>query len=91
MTVRAILAVALVLAAVTSAPAQMPPQPPPPAMPFPFPSGQGSEEERAACHPDVVRLCPDAIPDQFRILSCLQSNRPKISNACRNVLASHGV
>jgi hypothetical protein len=56
-----------------------------------MPSGQGDEQERAACHPDVVKYCSDAIPDQFKILSCLQTNRPKISNACRGVLSSHGV
>jgi hypothetical protein len=28
--------------------------------------------------------------DVFGILSCLQTNRPKISKACNEVLASHG-
>jgi hypothetical protein len=91
MTIRATLAAAILLSAVTSALAQMPPQPPPPKLPVPFANDQGNEQERAACHPDVVKYCPDAIPDQFKILSCLQNNRPKISNACRTVLSSHGV
>jgi hypothetical protein len=90
MIVRTVLAAAIALSAVTSALAQMPPQPPPPKMPT-FPTSEGDEKERAACHPDVVKFCADAIPDQFRILSCLQTNRPKISNACRGVLSSHGV
>jgi hypothetical protein len=63
---------------------QLPPQPPPVASPFGL--GQGDERERAACHPDVVTYCQpqlDANPDDvLGILSCLQSNRAKISTAC---------
>jgi hypothetical protein len=56
---------------------------------------QGDEKERAACHPDVVKFCKELIKggddaDVFGILSCLQTNRPKISKACNEVLASHG-
>jgi hypothetical protein len=56
---------------------------------------QGDEKERAACHPDVVKFCKELIKDGadadvFGILSCLQTNRPKISKACNEVLASHG-
>jgi hypothetical protein len=89
MIIRAILATAIALSAATSALAQMPPQPQPPKLPFP--TGQGNEQERAACHPDVVKFCQDSIPDQFRILTCLQTNRQKISKACGGVLASHGI
>jgi hypothetical protein len=32
----------------------------------------------------------DANADVFAILNCLQTNRNKISIACRQVLASHG-
>ena len=56
---------------------------------------QGDAKERAACHPDVVRFCKELIKDGadadvFGILSCLQTNRHKISKACNEVLASHG-
>lgn len=68
--------------------AQFPAQPPP-AM------SSGSEQERAACRPDVIRFCKELVRDEnnsdvFAILSCLQTNRSRISGACRNVLASHG-
>jgi hypothetical protein len=84
--------IAALLAAGTVVLAQLPPQPPPVANPL----GQGNEQERAACHPDVMRFCKQILKDGqdadvFAILNCLQSNRPKISNACQQVLASHGV
>ena len=64
-----------------------PPQPPPAA-------NQGNDKERAACHPDVTRFCQAQLKvnpdDTLGILGCLQSNRPKISHACQEVLASHG-
>jgi hypothetical protein len=61
----------------------------------PPPVSQGDEQERAACHPDVMRYCRSLVKDDdnndvFAILNCLQTNRPKISAACRQVLASHG-
>ena len=82
---------ALLLTAATVVPAQVPKQPPPVASPL----GQGSDQERAACHPDVIRYCKelvkdDANADVFAILNCLQTNRNRISTACRQVLASHG-
>lgn len=86
-----ILAIAFALAATAAARAQqLPPQPPPVASPL----GQGNPQERAACHPDVIRYCQtqvDANPDDvLGILGCLQANRPSISRACQEVLASHG-
>jgi len=89
-----LLTTALLLTASTAAPAQIPAQPPPVASPS-IGIGAGSEQERAACHPDVVRLCKDLIKDDnnsdvFAILSCLQTNRNKLSKACGEVLVSHG-
>jgi hypothetical protein len=51
----------------------------------------GTPEEQAACSRDVQRHCR-AVIDQgdFVILACLQQNRPKISQACDQVLKSHG-
>lgn len=81
------LTVALLLLGATAAPAQFPPQPPPPSLP-------GSEQDRAACHPDVVRFCQAELAtnkdDIFAILGCLQRNRPRISVACRQVLSQNG-
>ena len=89
--VRILVLTALLLTAATAAPAQVPPQPPPVASPL----GQGNAQERAACHPDVVRFCRDLIKDDnnsdvFAILNCLQTNRNRLSKACGEVLVSHG-
>jgi hypothetical protein len=85
-------AIPVLLAAATVVPAQVPPQPPPVAHQQLL---QGNEHERAACHPDVMRFCRELVKDEdnsdvFGILSCLQANRPRISKACGEVLASHG-
>jgi hypothetical protein len=68
---------------------QFPPQPSPVAS-----MGQGNDQERTACHPDVMRFCQAELQinpnDMLGILGCLQTNRPKISRACQQVLASHG-
>jgi hypothetical protein len=85
------LIVAFLLAAGAVASAQnLPPQPPPVSGGM----GQGSEQERAACHPDVTKYCQVQLQvnpnDVLGILGCLQANRPKISKACQTVLASHG-
>jgi hypothetical protein len=79
----------LTLAAIsTDAMAQFPSQPPP-ASP-----GKGNDQERAACHPDVMRYCKAEVDanadDVLGILGCLQRNRVKISRSCQQVLASHG-
>jgi hypothetical protein len=87
-----VFAIALVLTAASAALADsnLPPQPPPVANPL----GSGDEKERAACAPDVVKYCKHELDvnsnDVLAILGCLQSNRPKISPACRTVLANHG-
>jgi hypothetical protein len=83
--------VAAVLAATTIVSAQMlPPQPPPVQNGM----GQGNDQERAACHPDVTKYCQVQLQvnpnDVLGILGCLQANRSKISKACQTVLASHG-
>lgn len=83
---------ALLLTAGTMVYAQLPQQPPPVASPM----GRGNDQERAACHPDVIRFCKQILKDGedadvFAILGCLQTNRTRISNACQQVLASHGV
>ena len=89
---KVVIAIAVVLTAGVAVSAQtLPPQPPPVASPL----GQGNDQERAACHPDVVKFCKSLLRDDgqddiFAILNCLQTNRPRISVACQTVLASHG-
>jgi hypothetical protein len=53
--------------------------------------GGGSEQERAACSPDVKRFCVQ-VADQgdLMVLGCLQQNRAKLSSACNKVLVDHG-
>jgi len=53
--------------------------------------GPHSAKDEDACDRDAHRLCKEAIPDQMRVLSCLQTNRQKLSKACQVVLQSHGV
>lgn len=48
-------------------------------------------EEDRACRGDAHRFCKDAIPDQFRVASCLQEHREHISRACRTMLENHGM
>jgi hypothetical protein len=64
---------------------------PPFPLPFPpIPLPQGTPEDRAACQPDVQRFCEAALPDTNRVLQCLQTNRTRISVACRQVLEKYG-
>lgn len=81
----------LFMLAIGAADAQQLPQQPPPVASL---MGQGNDQERAACHPDVSRFCQSQLQvnpnDILGILGCLQANRPKISRACQQVLASHG-
>ena len=85
---RTTLALAMLLGATAASIAQTPPPVP---LPLPFPSFQGTESEQKACQPAVFKFCQQALPDTFRILNCLQQNRPRIGKLCQQVLSSHGV
>jgi hypothetical protein len=53
--------------------------------------GGGTEQERAACTPDVKKLCAPVIQQgDLAILACLQQNRPRLSKACSQVLINNG-
>lgn len=83
--------IALLLTPTPATSAQtFPPQPAPPANPM----LEGSQQERQACAPDVVKYCQHQLDvnaqDTLAILNCLQTNKPKISAACRTVLINHG-
>ena len=43
--------------------------------------------ERAACTPDVFRLCSAEIPSVDRIVACLVAKRAHLSTACKAVFA----
>ena len=42
-------------------------------------------EERAACTPDVFRLCRSEIPSVKGIVACMKRERPNLSAACATV------
>jgi hypothetical protein len=46
---------------------------------------------KAACMPDALRLCRDAVPNVQNVLMCFDQNRDKISTRCRTVLAEYGL
>jgi hypothetical protein len=47
---------------------------------------QGTPEERAACTPDVLRLCSAFIPDADQITACLRQRNAELSDACRQII-----
>lgn len=51
----------------------------------------GTPDEQKACSRDVQRHCRQVIDQgDLTILACLQQNRPKLSQACDQVLKNHG-
>jgi hypothetical protein len=48
-------------------------------------SSSGSDEARAACTPDVFRLCSEFIPNADKITACLAAKKSQLSPACRKV------
>jgi hypothetical protein len=48
----------------------------------------GTAEQRAACTPDVFRLCSSEIPNIPRIVACLKQQRPNLSKPCQSVMNS---
>jgi hypothetical protein len=56
----------------------------------PHANHENAAEERA-CSGDAHRFCRQEIPDQFRVASCLQEHRDRLSRACRTVLEGHGM
>jgi hypothetical protein len=47
----------------------------------------GTADEQAACTPDVLSLCLFEIPNEDRIVACLNRNLDSLSPACRKVIA----
>jgi len=51
----------------------------------------GTPEEQKACAHDVQKFCrPLMDQNDLIVLSCLQQNRPKLTQACNLVLVNHG-
>lgn len=46
----------------------------------------GTADEQAACTPDVLSLCLFEIPNEDRIVACLNRKRDQLSPACRKVI-----
>ncbi|OSJ25701.1 hypothetical protein BSZ19_37785 [Bradyrhizobium japonicum] len=47
---------------------------------------QGTPEQRAACTPDVFRLCSAFIPNADDITICLRERSSELSDTCRQVI-----
>jgi hypothetical protein len=45
----------------------------------------GTAEQRAACTPDVFRLCSSEIPNVPNIIACMKAKKSSLSPACRAV------
>jgi hypothetical protein len=83
---RSVLALAAVMMVATSARAQMP-------LPLPLPlplNTRGTAEDQRACKGDARKLCRAYIGDDMAVLRCFQSQRPRLSVACRQVLRKYG-
>jgi len=78
----------VVLLATLSAQAQMQMQSQPPRAPNP--NYQGTTNDQEACEAPALRFCRAEIPDQFKVLACLQRNRANIGKACQAVLSAYG-
>ena len=51
---------------------------------------EGTPAQRAACMPDVIRLCRPGIADildHARLIACIKANRNNLSAACRAALS----
>jgi hypothetical protein len=47
---------------------------------------RGTEQQRVACTPDLLRLCSWEIPNVDRIVACLRREKSQLSVGCRQVL-----
>lgn len=58
------------------------------SMVLPAAAERGTASQRAACTPDVFRLCSSEIPDVDGIVACLRREKAHLSAACRLVMSS---
>ena len=45
-------------------------------------------QQQMACENDAYRLCPDEIPDEARVASCMARQKSKLSPGCRAMFTS---
>lgn len=57
----------------------------------PVAMAQGSPQERQACTRDAQRFCRKDLGNDGAVQNCLQTNRARLSRACSQVFASHGM
>jgi hypothetical protein len=50
-----------------------------------------TQAEERACSGDAHRFCREALGDDFRVSSCLQEHRERVSRGCRTMLEGHGM
>lgn len=48
----------------------------------------GTADERAACTPDVFRLCSSEIPNVGKIIACLKVKKVELSPGCRTAIST---
>jgi hypothetical protein len=53
--------------------------------PVPAAAQQYTQEQRAACEGDAMRLCGEFVPDVQRITACMHQKRRFLSSRCRAV------
>jgi hypothetical protein len=49
-----------------------------------------SNEEKAACRSDAMKLCSAAVGKPAQMNACLRDNKAELSDACRKVVEAHG-
>jgi hypothetical protein len=54
-------------------------------------SDRTRDRESRACRGDAHRLCRKEGDDELAVANCLQTNKARISRACRAVLEGHGM
>ena len=52
---------------------------------------QGTPQERQACTRDAQHFCRKDLGDDGAVQNCLQTNRARLSRACKSVFESHGM
>jgi hypothetical protein len=51
------------------------------------PSQQAAADARAACGPDIQKLCTGVQPGGGRILACLKQHKDQVSDGCKQAVA----
>jgi hypothetical protein len=62
----------------------------PPARPDAQAANRGTADDQKACGNDAIKLCRNVLGDDIAVLHCFQSQRAKLSVACRQVLEKYG-